>query len=71
VLSERGLGFFVKPARGRALHLDSRRITWVVELARRTSQGRLRDPDELARTRRVLRRELIRRMAEQLVQAGL
>ena len=71
VLSERGLGFFVKPGGGRALHLDSRRIAWVVEVARRTARGRHRDPDALARTRRVIRRELIRRMAEQMVQAGL
>jgi hypothetical protein len=71
VLSERGLGFFVKPSSGRALHIDSRRIAWVVEVARRTSRGQQRDPDALARTRRVIRRELIRRMAEQMVQAGL
>ncbi len=71
VLSERGLGFFVKPGGGRAVHLDSRRIAWVVEVARRTARGRHRDPDALARTRRVIRRELIRRMAEQMVQAGL
>ncbi len=70
VLSERGLGFFVKPG-GRALHLDSRRIAWVVEVARRTSRARHRDPDALARTRRVIRRELIRRLAEQMVKAGL
>ena len=69
---ERGLGFFVKPGRGRAVHLDSRRIAWVVEVARREPQPRPhRDPDALARTRRVIRRELIRRMAEQLVSAGL
>ncbi len=70
VLAERGLGFFVKPG-ARAMHLDSRRIAWVVEVARRTARGHRRDPDALARTRRVLRRELIRRMAEQMVQAGL
>jgi hypothetical protein len=71
VLSERGLGFFVKTAAGRALHLDSRRIAWVVEVARRSGHARHRDPDALARTRRVLRRELIRRLAEQMVDAGL
>ncbi len=82
VLSERGLGFFVKSNPGRAPHLDSRRIAWVVEAARRRSGpdpgraspgpgGRPRDPDALARTRRVLRRELIRRLAETLVRAGL
>lgn len=70
VLSHRGLGFFVKPG-GRAPHLDSRRIAWVVEVARRSARGRHRDPDALARTRRVIRRELIRRMAAQLVEAGL
>ncbi len=71
VLSERGLGFFVKTGRGRAPHLDSRRIAWVVEAARRQSRGRHRDPDALSRTRRIVRRELIRRLAETMVQAGL
>ena len=71
VLSERGLGFFVKSCPGRTPHLDSRRIAWVVEAARRQSRGRQSDPDALARTRRVLRRELIRRLAETMVRAGL
>ena len=71
VLSERGLGFFVKSSPGRGPHLDSRRIAWVVEVARRQSRGRHCDPDALARIRRVLRRELIRRLAETMVQAGL
>ena len=71
VLSERGLGFFVKSASGRAPHLDSRRIAWVVEVARRTRRGRPCDPDALSRTRRVVRRELIRRLADRMVQAGL
>ncbi|HVI75571.1 MAG TPA: hypothetical protein VM683_11365 [Anaeromyxobacteraceae bacterium] len=71
VLEDRGLGFFVKPGRGRAPHLDTRRIAWVVEAARRRARGRHRDPDALSRTRRVVRRELIRRLAEHMVQAGL
>ncbi|HET9597670.1 MAG TPA: hypothetical protein VFP65_18930 [Anaeromyxobacteraceae bacterium] len=71
VLEERGLGFFVKTGLGRAPHLDSRRIAWVVEAARRARRARPRDPDALTRTRRVVRRELIRRLAHQLVQAGL
>jgi hypothetical protein len=71
VLEERGLGFFVKTGLGRAPHLDSRRIAWVVEAARRARRARPRDPDAFTRTRRVLRRELIRRLAHQLVQAGL
>jgi chorismate mutase len=71
VLSERGLGFFVKQARGRAPHLDPRRIAWVVEAARRSNRARHQDPDALSRTRRVVRRELIRRLAEHLVAAGL
>ena len=71
VLSERGLGFFVKPGGMRTPHLDSRRIAWVVELARRAGRARHHDPDALARTRRVIRRELIRRLAQQMVQAGL
>lgn len=84
VLSERGLSFFVKSNPGRTPHLDSRRIAWVVEAARRRAGGGSeagrasrrrslcrRDPDALARTRRVLRRELIRRLAETMVRAGL
>lgn len=84
VLSERGLGFFVKANGSRAPHLDSRRIAWVVEAARRRqargpgSRAEAHraarhgdDPNALARTRRVLRRELIRRLAETMVQAGL
>jgi hypothetical protein len=71
VLSERGLGFFVKQARDRAPHLDARRIAWVVEAARRSSRGCRLDADALSRTRRVVRRELIRRLAEQMVSAGL
>ncbi len=71
VLSERGLGFFVADGTGRTPRLDSRRIAWVVEVARRTSRARHADPDALARTRRVIRRELIRRMAEQMVEVGL
>jgi hypothetical protein len=71
VLSERGLGFFVQQARGRAPHLDARRIAWVVEAARRANRARHPDPDALSRTRRVVRRELIRRLAEHMVRAGL
>jgi len=83
VLTERGLGFFVKANPGRPPHLDSRRIAWVVEAARRSrgapepgrpprpAGGCHRDPNALARTRRVLRRELIRRLAETMVRAGL
>ena len=71
VLEERGLGFFVRAASGRAPHLDARRIAWVVEAARRGRRGRREDPDALARTRRVVRRELVRRLAERMVQAGL
>ena len=71
VLQDRGLGFFVKPGRARTPHLDSRRIAWVVECARRQVRGRHRDPDAVSRTRRVLRRELIRRLAERMLQAGL
>jgi hypothetical protein len=71
VLTERGLGFFVRPGRSRTPHLDPRRIAWVVEAARRSARGRLRDPDAVSRTRRVIRRELIRRLTEQMLRAGL
>ena len=71
VLADRGLSFFVTPGTSRAPRLDSRRIAWVVEVARRGCRQGRRDPDALARTRRVIRRELIRRLAEQMVEAGL
>jgi hypothetical protein len=71
VLEERGLGFFLA-ASSRTPKLDPRRIAWVVEAARRTSPPRARrDPNALSRTRRVLRRELIRRLTQAMLQAGL
>lgn len=71
VLDERGLGFFLA-ASSRTPRLDPRRIAWVVEAARRSAPPRARrDPDALARTRRVLRRELIRRLTAAMLQAGL
>jgi hypothetical protein len=70
-LEERGLGFFLA-ASSRTPRLDPRRIAWVVEAARREVSLRARrDPDALSRTRRVLRRELIRRLTTAMVQAGL
>ncbi len=72
VLTQRGLGFFLKRGARGPMRLDARRIAWVVEAAaRRAAHARQRDPDALTRTRRVLRRELIRRLAETLVEAGL
>ncbi len=71
VLEERGLAFFVRPSRDRTPRLDPRRIAWVVEAARRRARGHPGDPDALSRTRRVVRRELIRRMAERMVAVGL
>lgn len=70
-LDGRGLAFFLLPG-SRTPRLDPRRIAWVVEAARRRVSSRAAsDPDALARTRRVVRRELIRRLAEAMVQAGL
>jgi len=71
LLEERGLGFFLL-ATSRSPKLDPRRIAWVVEAARRgASEHGRRDPNALSRTRRVVRRELIRRLSEAMVQAGL
>ncbi len=74
VLAQRGLGFFLKKG-GRGpgpARLDPRRIAWVVRAAtRKRARGRRADPNALTRTRRVLRRELIRRLTESLVEAGL
>ena len=70
VLDERGLGFFLR-GESRTPRLDARRIAWVVEAARRRAPGSRRDPNALYRTRRVVRRELIRRLSEAMLQAGL
>jgi len=71
ILSQRGLGFFLENGRRGRMRLDSRRIAWVVQAATRKARQPRSDPDALSRTRRVLRRELIRRLAESLVEAGL
>ncbi len=71
VLEERGLGFFLVPT-SRAPRLDPLRIAWVVEAARRQVGPRARrDPNALSRTRRVLRRELIRLVSAAMLQSGL
>ncbi len=71
LLDERGLGFFLTSS-SRAPRIDPRRLAWVVEAARRQVPRRARrDPNALYRTRRVLRRELIRRLTEAMLQAGL
>jgi hypothetical protein len=71
VLEERGLGFFLLSS-SRTPKLDPRRIAWVVSAARRQASARgRRDPDALSRTRRVIRRELVRRLADAMLQAGL
>ena len=71
LLEERGLGFFLLPT-SRLPRLDARRIGWVVEAARRSASPHARrDPNALSRTRRVVRRELIRRLSEAMMQAGL
>jgi hypothetical protein len=71
LLEERGLGFFLLPT-SRVPRLDPRRIAWVVEAARRrVGESARRDPNALSRTRRVVRRELIRRLADAMLQAGL
>jgi hypothetical protein len=70
VLVQRGLTFFLRPGCRGPARLDGRRIAWVVEAARRGRPPR-RDPDALSRTRRVVRRELIRRLAEAMVHSGL
>ncbi len=71
VLDERGMGFFLVSS-SRSPKLDPRRIAWVVSAARRqASQRARRDPDALSRTRRVVRKELIRRLSDAMLQAGL
>ncbi len=71
LLEDRGLGFFLVET-ARSPKLDPRRIAWVVEAARRkVGRGARNDPNALSRTRRVVRRELIRLLSEAMVQAGL
>jgi hypothetical protein len=71
LLEERGLGFFLDHS-SRTPKLDPRRIAWVVAAARRRVGVRARnDPNALSRTRRVVRRELIRLLSEAMLQAGL
>jgi hypothetical protein len=70
VLDARGLGFFLARAPRGPARLDNRRIAWVVEAARRRSP-RAAHADDLARTRRVLRRELIRRLTEHMLSCGM
>jgi hypothetical protein len=70
-LDERGLGFFLSPG-SRTPKLEARRIAWIGEATRRNVPARARnDPDALSRTRRVLRRELIRLLTQAMLQAGL
>jgi hypothetical protein len=72
VLAERGLSFFLRGgAGGPASRIDSRRLAWVVEVARRRTRRGVRDLNAVSRTRRILRREVIRRLAHALVSAGL
>jgi hypothetical protein len=71
LLEERSIGFFMD-ASSRTPRLDPRRIAWVVEAARRQVDARTRnDPNALSRTRRVVRRELIRLLSQAMLQAGL
>jgi hypothetical protein len=70
VLDARGLGFFLARGSRGVARLDNRRIAWVVEAARRRGVRAAR-ADDLARTRRVLRRELIRRLTEHMLSCGM
>lgn len=71
IVATRGLDFFWKAPSDRALRLDDRRIAWVVEVARRRTSRHRRDRAALARTHRLLRRELICRLAQTMVECGL
>jgi hypothetical protein len=72
VLEERGLAFFLRGGRGvPAARIDNRKLAWVVEAASRRARRGVPDRDRVSRTRRILRREIIRRLAEAKVSAGL
>lgn len=72
VLEERGLSFFLRGgAGGPAARIENHKLAWVVEAARRRTRRGIRDPNAVSRTRRLLRREVIRHLAEAMVSAGL
>lgn len=72
VLEERGLAFFLKGGRGGpSARIDNRRLAWVVEAASRRTRRGVRDLNAISRTRRILRREIIRQLAQAMVSAGL
>jgi hypothetical protein len=72
LLEERGLSFFLKGGRGGpTARIDNRRLAWVVEAASRRTRRGFRDLDAVSRTRRILRREIIRQLAQAMVSAGL
>jgi hypothetical protein len=72
VLEKRGLAFFLRGGRGRpSARIDNRKLAWVVQAASRRTRRGVRDRDAVSRTRRILRREIIRRIAEAAVIAGL
>ncbi len=72
ILQDRGLSFFLKGGRGGpAARIDNRRLAWVVEAASRRTRRGVRDANAVSRTRRILRREIIRQLAVAMVRAGL
>jgi len=72
VLEDRGLAFFLKGGRGGpTARIDNRKLAWVVEAASRRARRHPKDPNAVSRTRRLLRREIIRQLAEAMVSAGL
>jgi hypothetical protein len=71
ILEERGLSFFLRGGRGGpAARIDNRRLAWVVEAATRRTRRGVRDANAVSRTRRILRREIIRQLAVAMVSAG-
>jgi len=72
LLEVRGLAFFLKDGRGGpAARIDNRKLAWVVEAASRRTRRGVRDLNAISRTRRILRREIIRHLAEAMVGMGL
>jgi hypothetical protein len=69
VLDDRGLSFFLARGQRGVGRLDNRRIAWVVEAARRKARPNA-GADDIARTRRVLRRELLRRLTDHMLRCG-
>lgn len=73
LLDARGLSYFLQKEGGRLFHIDPTKVEMVLRTALRARSPELAPPPDAAVTycRRELRRELIRLVAEEMLQVGL